>query len=88
VNGLRPLYSELKDFWGASGDYLTGLRLQVILEMIKPNTPLLEIAQAWKGRGLAGEFTTEMNLSREQVSVILDELLDPFSKQIDWKGEY
>ncbi|MFC5625049.1 FAD-dependent oxidoreductase [Algoriphagus winogradskyi] len=88
VNGLRPLYSELKDFWGASGDYLTGLRLQVILEMIKPNTPLLEIAQAWKGRGIGGEFTTEMNLSREQVSVILDELLDPFSKQIDWKGEY
>lgn len=88
VDGLRPLYPELKDFWGGSGDYLTGLRLQVILEMIKPNTPLMEIAQAWKSRGLSGEFTTEMKLSREQVSVILDELLDPFSKEIDWKGEY
>ena len=88
IEGLRPLYPVLKDFWGASGDYLSGQRFQVLIEMIKPNTPLLEIAQAWKRRKLAGEFTTEIKLTREEVSVLLDELLDPFAKEIDWNGNY
>ena len=88
VEGLRPLYPSLKDYWGASGDYLTGQRLQVLIEMIKPNTPLVVIAEAWKSRGLEGKFTTEMQLTREQVSVLIDELLDPFSKEIDWNGDY
>ncbi|WP_425635728.1 FAD-dependent oxidoreductase [Algoriphagus yeomjeoni] len=88
VDGLRPLYSSLKDYWGASGDYLTGQRFQILLEMIKPNTPLVEIAQAWNKRGLGGEFTTDVKLNREQVSVLLDEILDPFSKEIDWHGDF
>jgi hypothetical protein len=87
VDVLRPLYPALKDYWGASGDYLTGERFQKILEIVKPNTPLLEIAQAWKRRGLAGEFTTGMKLDREQVSVLLDELLNPFVIEVDWNGQ-
>ncbi|MEN2282730.1 FAD-dependent oxidoreductase [Algoriphagus sp. SE2] len=86
VDGMRPFYPALKDYWGASGDYLTGERFQKILEIVKPKTPLLEIAQAWKRRGLASEFTTEIKLTREQVSVLLDELLDPFSIDVDWDG--
>ena len=87
VDGLKPLYPSLKDYWGASGDYLTGARFQEILELVKPNTPLIEIAQAWKRRGLEGEFTTETKLTRLHVSVLLDELLDPFAKEVDWNGD-
>ncbi|WP_373397759.1 FAD-dependent oxidoreductase [Algoriphagus halophilus] len=86
VDGMRPLYPELKDYWGASGDYLSGERLREILELVKPNTPLLELAQAWKRRGLEGNFTSEKKLNRKEVSVLLDELLNPFSKEVDWEG--
>ncbi len=88
VDGMRSLYPVLKDFWGATGDYLTGERFQQLIETVKPNTPLLEITQAWKRRGLAGDFTTEIQLNRAQISVLLDELLDPFSKEVDWKGDF
>ncbi|SFT91955.1 FAD dependent oxidoreductase [Algoriphagus locisalis] len=88
VDGLRPLFPVLKDFWGASGDCLTGQRFQKILELIKQDISFKEIAQAWEKHGLAGEFIIESKLSREQVSVLLDELLDPFSKEVDWNGDY
>ncbi|MBB6325197.1 hypothetical protein FHS59_000812 [Algoriphagus iocasae] len=87
IDGLRPYYPTLKDFWGASGDYLTGQRFQVLLDVVKPKTPLLEIAQAWNRRGLEGSFNTDLILNREQVSVLIDELLNPFSVEVNWKGE-
>lgn len=49
VDGMRPLYTELKDYWGASGDYLTGARFQQLVEMVKPNTPY------WKSLKLGKE---------------------------------
>ena len=88
VDGLRPLYPELKDYWGASGDYLTGARFQQLVEIVKPNTTLFEIAQAWKRRGLSGDFKTETRLNREQVSVLIDEILAPFSKEVNWNGDF
>lgn len=88
VDGLRPLHPELKEFWGASGAYLTGDRFNVILEKIKPNTPLLEIAQIWKRAGLQGSFMTEKKLTRLEVAILLNELIAPFEKEVDWKGNF
>lgn len=88
VNGLRALYPELKEFWGASGAYLTGERFQVILEKIKPNTPLLEIAEVWKRAELPGNFTTEKELTRLEVAVLLNELINPFGVEVDWEGDF
>jgi len=88
VDGMRPIYSKLKDFWGASGADLTGERFQIILEKIKPNTPLLEIAQAFKRAGLPGQFTSEKKLNRLEVAVLVDELLNPFGVEVDWMGAF
>lgn len=88
VDGLRPIYSELKDFWGASGAYLTGERFLVILEKIKPNTPLLEIAQAYERAGLPGKFITDKTLTRLEVAVLVDALLNPFGVEVDWEGRF
>jgi hypothetical protein len=88
VDGLRPIYPELKEFWGASGAYLTGEKLQVILEKIKPNTPLLEIAQAWKRAELPGNFISEKELTRREVAVLLSELTNPFGVEVDWDGNF
>lgn len=88
VDGLRALYPELKEFWGASGVYLTGDRFQVILEKIKPNTPLLEIAQTWDRAKLLDRFTTEKELTRLEVAVLLNELINPFGVEVDWEGDF
>jgi hypothetical protein len=88
LDGLRQLYSELKDFWGASGADLTGERFQVILEKIKPNTPLLEIAQTWDRAKLPGKFTTEKKLTRLEVAVLLNELINLFGVEVDWEGNF
>ena len=55
---------------------------------VKPNTPLLEIAQTWKRKGLSGDFTTQRKLNRVEVAVLVDELLDPFKVEVDWNGEF
>ena len=88
MSGLKEVYPHLNEYWGASGDYLTGERFQAFLEMIKENTPFLEIAQVWKRKGLESDFRTDKILNRREVSVILDEILDPFSKPISWSGKY
>lgn len=88
VDGLRPMYSQLKDFWGASGDYLTGARMLVFLKMIQPELTLENLSLAWKNAALEGEFSTEKKLSRREVSVLLDEMLDFFVKDVDWRGDY
>ncbi|WP_192085250.1 FAD-dependent oxidoreductase [Algoriphagus sp. Y33] len=86
MDGLKSIYPSLTDFWGASGAYLTGGRFQNFIEIIRPNAPLAVIAQAWERRGVSGEFTSETKLNREQVSVLLDELLSPFTIEVDWQG--
>jgi hypothetical protein len=88
VNGLRPMYSQLKDFWGASGDYLTGARLLVFLKLIQPEFEEEHIKQAWSKGAVEGEFSSDKKLTRREVSVLLDELLDFFDKEVDWKGNY
>jgi hypothetical protein len=37
---------------------------------------------------LESDFRTDKILNRREVSVILDEILDPFSKPISWSGKY
>jgi hypothetical protein len=88
VDGLRPVYPELKDFWGASGAYLTGGRFQAILEKIKPNTSRLELAQIWDRAKLPEKFTAEKKLTRLEVAVLLNELINPFGVEVDWEGNF
>ncbi|WBL41424.1 FAD-dependent oxidoreductase [Algoriphagus halophytocola] len=87
VEGLRPFYPVLKDYWGASGDYLTGQSFRVLMDVVKPGTSLSEITQAWNRRELEGFFSADLHLNRAQVSVLIDEMLDPFSKKVNWDGE-
>lgn len=88
VDGLRPMYPQLKDYWGASGEYLTGARMLVFLKMIQPKLTEENLSMAWKYGALEGGFSTEKKLSRKEVSVLLDEMLDFFVKEVDWRGEY
>ncbi len=88
VDGLRPMYSALKDFWGASGDYLTGARLLVFLKMIQPEFTEKNVRLAWKNGALEGEFSLDRKLTRKEVSVLLDEVLGFFVREVDWRGNF
>ncbi|TFV94141.1 FAD-dependent oxidoreductase [Algoriphagus kandeliae] len=83
--GLRPFYPDLESFWGASGDYLTGGRLQALLSRVE-KISLDQISDTWKEGGLEGDFTIERQLNRREVSVLLDQLLHPFSRSVQWDG--
>ena len=88
LDGLRPLYPALKNYWGASGDYLTGARLLVFLKQIQQELSEENVRLAWKISELDGEFSLDKKLTRKEVSVLLDEMLDFFVKEVDWKGNY
>jgi hypothetical protein len=88
VDGLRSMYPELKEFWGASGEYLTGARLLVFLKIIQPVLTFKNIGMAWKNAGLEGDFSPQKKLNRKEVSVLLDEILNFFEREVDWKGEF
>ncbi|WP_268036076.1 FAD-dependent oxidoreductase [Algoriphagus sp. PAP.12] len=86
VSGLKTYYSQLDGNWGASGDYLTLEKLEQFLKIIDPKLTwegLLKIADS---EGLVIDFSADRKLTREEVSVLLDSILDPFSIPIDWDG--
>ncbi len=87
IDGLKPLYPELKEFWGASGDYLSGVRMLVLLQLVQKDLSENDLKEAWKSGGLSGEFRSNIALNRQQVAVLIDEILDPFAKEVNWKGE-
>jgi hypothetical protein len=87
VDGLRSIYPELKDYWGASGSYLSGDRLVGILQNILPDFTDADLARVKASNKFEGVFSGDSYLNRIQVSILLDEILDPFAKEIDWNGE-
>lgn len=86
VDGLRPFYPELRDFWGASGDYLRGERLILILQRIRPDLIEETILNEWKTAGLSGQFSAARTLTRKETAVLLDRILNIFQKEVDWSG--
>jgi hypothetical protein len=81
------MYPELKDYWGASGSYLSGERFLGILQIILPDFTEDDLAKVKVSNKFEAVFSGDSYLNRLQVSILLDEILDPFSKEIDWKGE-
>lgn len=87
IQGLKPLYPSLDTFWGASGDYLTLKRFEVLLQLIDGEIDRTEVSEAWDRARMTGNLFESMVLNREHVAVLLDELLDPFAKEVNWRGD-
>lgn len=86
VSGLKTYYSQLDGFWGASGDYLTLGKFEQFLKMIDPELTWEDLLKIADSEGLNIDFSADRKLTREEVSVLLDCILDPFSIPIDWDG--
>ncbi|WP_026953687.1 FAD-dependent oxidoreductase [Algoriphagus vanfongensis] len=87
ISGLKSYYPQLDGFWGASGDYLTLEKLSHFLKIFKPDLTLEMLEEGWNYTKLPEAFDKDKKLTRREVAVLLDEVLDPFSMPIQWNGE-
>jgi len=88
ILGLKPIYSELDKFWGASGDYLTLSRFEELLKLVDESISRVRVSETWDKLGMQGQLFDGLVLNREQVSLLLDDLLNPFGKEVNWDGEF
>jgi hypothetical protein len=86
VDGLRPYYEPFKKYWAASGDLLTASKFLKLIQLIQPEFTLAELKKVWGSSDLEEFISEDQYLTRKQVSVILDQVLDTFEIQVDWRG--
>lgn len=87
VEGIRAFFPGLKDYWGASGDYIQLGRFVEILNLADQNISLAEIKEVWGRKNLGENPNFDFRLNRRQVAVLLDELTSVNSTRIDWTGK-
>lgn len=86
VDGLRPFFPALKEFWGASGDELTARELHSILGLIDKDLTFEKLVSSWKNLKLGVDLAPERILSRRETSALIMDLIPVFDLEIDWKG--
>ena len=86
MDGLRPIYPQLAQYWSASGEPLTGEGLLEILAVVDKEIKLNKVANAWDAARFGSGFNPKTRLSRAQVAVLLDRLLNPFAIPVGLDG--
>jgi hypothetical protein len=86
VEGLRPFYHQLAQYWSASGEPLTGDGLSEILVVIDKKITLNTVENAWDAAKFGSGFNPKNSLNRAQVAVLLDSLLNPFAIPVGLDG--
>lgn len=86
VQGLRPLYPQLAQYWSASGEALTASGLLEILRLVDQKITEEVIENAWNAGKLGPIFNVEHPLTRAQTAALLDVLLDPFAIPVGLDG--
>ena len=86
VSGLRPIYSQYKNYWQASGESLTPETLVAILQVVNPAISIEKIKADWSSLSLKEQFSNSLILNRRTISVLLDHYLNPFEIPVDFNG--
>jgi hypothetical protein len=86
VEGLRPIYPQLAQYWSASGEALTASGLLEILRLIDQKITGEAMENAWNAGKLGPIFNVENPLTRAQTAALLDVLLDPFAIPVGLDG--
>ncbi|UJP63256.1 FAD-dependent oxidoreductase [Mongoliitalea daihaiensis] len=86
AEGLRPLYPVLSNYWNASGETLTMAFFVELMQELNRRMTIEEIRKGWEKRSMGQFPPMEHLLTRLQVAVLLDELLNPFAISIDLQG--
>ncbi|MFC6997253.1 FAD-dependent oxidoreductase [Rufibacter roseus] len=86
VSGLKLYYEELKAFQ-ASGQNLTLKVFAEVLSAIDPALTYEKVAAEWVKLQLGEQAAPEVELNRRQAAVMVDQLLNPFAKPVDFNGQ-
>ncbi|MEM6895317.1 MAG: FAD-dependent oxidoreductase [Bacteroidota bacterium] len=85
--GLLEGYSDLENE-PASGKAVTPNFLVSLLGKIDKNITLDAIQEIWKSKGIETSFSPLAKLDRRKLSIVLDGLLHPFQKEVDFEGNF
>ncbi len=83
--GLLPYFPELEKVH-ASGSGITLKFIDDAIETIDKNRPNSAILKKWSRFYNLQDFDKTSSLNRRKVSIITDEILNPFEIEIDWEG--
>ncbi len=86
LHGLLPYYPALEGM-KASKTALTLPFLKTLLEQLGVNSKALsKLEDSWTGWGIEQPYGATAPLNRRTISILLDQLLNPFAKEIDLEG--
>ncbi|MEO1486082.1 MAG: FAD-dependent oxidoreductase [Bacteroidota bacterium] len=85
--GLLELYPNLKNE-PASGKAVTPVFLAILFGKIDKTISLETIREAWQSNGITIIFSPDAKLNRRDLSLILDDLLQPFQREVDFNGNF
>lgn len=86
MEGLRTYYPELNSNWNASGEELTIQSFIDLMKYLKIDLTLSEVGNILSKNNLSTNNALSTKLSRRHASVLLDNVLSVFEKEIDYKG--
>ncbi|SMG40659.1 FAD-dependent oxidoreductase [Sphingobacterium psychroaquaticum] len=86
MQGLRTYYPVLNTNWNASGEALTVKGLQDILKAIQKEVSLAEIRAILTTAGFKPTIEEQTVINRRWTSVLLDQLVKPFEREVDYDG--
>lgn len=84
--GLLPYYPELEKI-EASGQGVKLPFLTALVQIIFPNNPISSIKKNWKNWGIEQEYDENLSLNRRTISILTDNILNPFAIEINFEGD-
>ncbi|MCL6523839.1 MAG: FAD-dependent oxidoreductase [Thermoflavifilum sp.] len=86
MEGLKEFYQKGLSFYGASGKNITISSFINLLKAINVSLSITDVKNFLAGYLNTDRIDDNMELNRELVAIIIDKFLDPFSLNIDFKG--
>ncbi|PSL04935.1 FAD-dependent oxidoreductase [Cecembia rubra] len=87
AEGLRPYYTSLSNYWSASGEMLTISFLHGLLREIDDKIEIRDLEKVWLEAGFEKDlFNLDQRLTRLQVAVLVDNILNPFAIPVNLQG--
>lgn len=83
--GLLPYYPSLKNLH-ASGQNVTPLFLIDVMSEVDEKIDSARLEALWNSEGIEEPFSMPVSLDRRTVSILIDRLLNPFGREIDFEG--
>ena len=85
--GLLPYYPEIKNIH-ASGAGITLPFITAVAQIVNPDFSSEAIGEHWSSWGIIQKFDQKIPLNRRTTSILTDQILNPFDREIDFEGNF